>query len=269
MNLLKKCKYGMMIFNNSDIWVGRSLEKYGEFSESEVQLFRDAIKPGSIVLDIGANIGCHTLALCSIVGPIGCVLAYEPERHNFNTLAGNIALNNLHNVYLFHKAVGSSSGVIAVPELDLERTVNWGSLSLIDDDYSHGPSYPVFLTTIDQQNLCRVDFIKIDIEGMEKSALEGAKATISKCKPILYVENDREDKSEALVEFLKSLDYKLYTHYAPLYNPDNFNNNKEDVFFSTTPEGHINHIVSINLFCHHKDLPCPVDIQKFGMKEVE
>jgi FkbM family methyltransferase len=164
MNLLKKCKYGMMIYNNSDIWVGRSIEKYGEFSESEVQLFKDAIKPNSVVLDIGANIGCHTVAFSRIVGENGCVFAYEPERCNFTTLAGNVAINNLLNVYVFQKAVGSTSGMIAVPELDREKTSNWGGLSLFGVDYSKAPSYPVPLITIDEQNFLRVDFIKIDIE---------------------------------------------------------------------------------------------------------
>ena len=62
MNLIKKSLYGLMIYNNSDIWVGRSIEKYGEYSESEVQVFRDFIKPGFAILDVGANTGSHTIA---------------------------------------------------------------------------------------------------------------------------------------------------------------------------------------------------------------
>lgn len=258
-----------MIYNNRDIWVGRSIEKYGEFSESEVQVFRDAIKPGSVVLDIGANIGSHTIAFSRIVGPTGCVFSYEPERCNFNTLAGNVALNNLLNVYVFQKAISSSSGFIAVPELDQEKTSNWGGLSLGDEDYSNTPNYPVPLITLDEQNFLRVDFIKMDIEGMEKLALEGGKEMISNFKPILYVENDRAEKSETLVEFLKSIDYKIYTHLAPLYNPNNFYNDNENVFASQNAEGGIVQIVSGNLFCHHEDTPCPIDVEKFAMKEIE
>jgi FkbM family methyltransferase len=148
MNLLKKCRYGLMIYNNSDQWVGRSLEKYGEFSESEVQVFRDAIRPGSVVLDIGANIGCHTVAFSRIVGPAGTVFAYEPERTNFNTLCGNIAINSIKNVYCFQKAVGATSGSIVVPELDHSRMNNYGSITL-DADYSGAATYPVPLITLD------------------------------------------------------------------------------------------------------------------------
>ena len=253
----------MMIYNNSDIWVGRSIEKYGEFSESEVQVFRDILKPGGVVLDIGANIGCHTVAFSRLVGPSGVVFAYEPERNNFATLAGNVAINNIRNVYLFQKAVGSSGGLIAVPELDLEKTVNFGGLSL-DYDYSNGVHYPVPLITLDECKFVRCDLIKIDIEGMEKLALQGAQETIEKCKPVLYVENDREEKSKELIEFIKSLDYEVYKHLAPLYNPNNYYNYNEDVFINESGM----QIVSGNVFCHHKDVPCPIDTKKFVMEKI-
>jgi hypothetical protein len=90
MNLLKKCRYGLFIYNTKDIWVGRSLEKYGEFSEAEVQVFSRCINPGAVILDIGANIGCHTIALARLTGPAGMVFAYEPERTNFVTLCGKV-----------------------------------------------------------------------------------------------------------------------------------------------------------------------------------
>ncbi len=267
MNLTKKCRYGLMIYNNKDIWVGRSIERYGEFSESEVQVFKDAIKPGQVVLDIGANIGCHTVAFSRIVGPAGTVFAYEPERTNFTTLAGNVAINNLQNTYVFQRAIGSFPGFIAVPELDQERTINFGGLSLCED-YSAAPSYPIPLITIDEQQFLRLDFIKMDIEGMEKLALEGAKETIAKFKPILYVEDDREDKSEALIEILKSMDYVLYKHLAPLYNPDNYYAEKENVFLSQNSDGLYTQVVSGNIFCHHKDVPCPIDTEKFAMTAI-
>ena len=268
MNLIKKCRYGMMIYNNKDIWVGRSIEKYGEFSESEVQVFRDAIKPGSFVLDIGANIGCHTIAFSRIVGPTGIVFAYEPERNNFCTLAGNIALNNLLNIYAFQKAVGSSSGMIVVPELDQDRTTNWGGLSLCED-YSAAPNYAVPLITIDEQNFLKLDFVKMDIEGMERLAIEGAKETIAKYKPILYVEDDRADKSQDLYETLKSMDYVLYKHLGPLYNPNNYYDVKDNVFLNQTPDGNFQEIISGNLFCHHRDVPCPIDTAKFAMTAID
>ena len=263
MNRIRDCRYGTMIYNDKDQWVGLSLERYGEFSEGEVQLFREVIKPGSTVLDIGANIGCHTVVFSKLVAPGGVVLAFEPERVNFNTLAGNLAINNLLNVYVFQQAVGASPGLIAVPELDHELTDNVGGLSLCTD-YSSVQNYSVHRITLDQLRLPRVDFIKIDIEGMEKSALEGSRETISRCKPLLYVEDDRPDKSDALFETLKSMDYVLYKHAPPLFNPHKFDQVAENFFLKRKEDGYINY-VSFNLFCHHKSITCPVDTEPFGM----
>lgn len=255
-----------MIYNTSDIWVGRSLQKYGEFSESEVQVFRDLLKQGDVVLDIGANIGCHAVAFSRLVGSTGVVHAFEPERTNFNTLCGNVALNNLKNVFCYQKAVGSQTGFISVPELDHNKTVNYGGLNL-ETDYSAGLHYDVPLATIDSLNLPRVNFIKIDVEGMEKFTLEGGTEVISSQKPFLYVEDDREDKREALVAYIKSIGYKIYRHAAPLYSPYNFYGDKEDVFLSQSEQG-LQQIISLNLFCHHESVDCPIDTNKFAMKLV-
>lgn len=270
MNLVKKCRYGITIYNNNDEWVGRSFEKYGEYSESEVQVFRDFLKAGDAVLDVGANTGSHTIAFSRLVGPSGTVFAYEPERTNFNVLCGNVALNNIYNVFCFQKAVGSSSGLIDVPELDHTRTTNYGSISL-KSDYSKANTYPVPLITLDECNFIKVNLIKIDIEGMEKLALMGAEKTIKNCKPVLYVENDRDDNgnasmdgSKSLIEYIKSLNYIVYKHLAPLYSPYNYYNEKENVFVNS--DGF--QFLSINVFCHHKDTPCPIDPKKFAMEKI-
>lgn len=267
MNLLKKCRYGLTIYNNIDMWVGRSIEKYGEYSESEVQVFRDIIKQGDVVLDVGANIGCHTMAMSRLVGHGGIVFSYEPERNNFNTLAGNIAINNIRNVHVFQKAVGSVSGFISVPELDLEQTTNMGGLSLTTD-YSRAPNYVVHLTTIDEQNFLKCNFIKIDVEGMEKLVLEGAKETIAKHKPVIYVEDDRDDLHDSLVGYLKSLNYIVYKHLAPLYNPENYYKNTKNEFLMPNDDGTYRTIVSSNLFCHHQDVSCPLKPTIFAMEQL-
>jgi FkbM family methyltransferase len=267
MNLIKNCRYGMMIYNNSDVWVGRSIEKFGEFSESEVQVFRDAIKEGDVVLDVGANIGCHTVAFSRLVGNAGLVYAFEPERLNFNTMCGNIAINNIMNVFPYQKAVGSNSGFILVPELDQNLTVNFGGLTLIGD-YSKCPNYKVEIIKIDDMSFSKLNFIKMDIEGMERFAIEGAKNTINQFKPILYVEDDREENHAELIGLLKSINYKCYKHLAPMFNPENYYKNKENVFLVSNDQGGLNQIVSGNLFCHHKDVECPIDTNKFSMIEI-
>ncbi len=266
MQLMKKCRYGLMIYNKKDIWVGRSFDLYGEYSEAEVQVFRDTVKSGDVAIDVGANTGSHTVALARLVGG-GMVLAFEPEKTAYYTLCGNVSINNLRNVVCYQQAVGNRTGTLMVPELDYEQTSNWGGLSL-EPDYSKGASYPVNINKIDEMGLGRLDFVKIDIEGMEKDALEGAEKTILQYKPVLYVENDRVEKSEALVSYIKQLGYEMYSHSGPLYNPGNFYENKENVFV-TSVEGGVSQFVSVNLYCHHKDVPCLIDTEKFAMTKVQ
>jgi len=266
MNKLIDARYGKMIFNTKDIWVGKSFENYGEFSELEVDLFRDCLKSKDVVIDVGANIGSHTIAFQRIVGDSGMVIAFEPERMNFNTLCGNVAINNLRNIYCFHNAVGDQSGAIAVPELDIEKTENFGGLSLTKD-YKNAHHYTVPLVTIDQFKFGRVNFIKVDVEGMEAAVIDGASDTIKRCKPFLYVENDRKHNALELLAKIYGHDYEIYEHNPMMFNENNFYNNKENLMVSKSSVYDVQ-IVSVNLFCHHKTVECPFDLSKHNVKKI-
>ena len=228
-----------MILNRRDSWVGDSLDIYGEFSESEVEVFRKHIKPGDVVLDIGANIGAHTVVLSKLVGDSGIVVAFEPERYNYYTLCGNLALNNIFNVIAFQQGVGNKLGVIKVPFINTPQNTNYGSLEL-DKDYSSYPHYDVPCVTIDKLGLDKCAFIKADVEGMEKMVLEGGIETIKKFKPVLYLEDDREEKSTELRKYVGGLGYKIVEHGAELFNKNNFNGEKFNIF---------GEIISKNILC--------------------
>lgn len=244
-NRVATCRYGTMIYNRNDIYVGRSLEKYGEFSEGEGDLFRQVVKPGQVVVEVGANIGAHTVLLAILAGPKGRVHAFEPQRLVFQMLAGNMAINNLNNVFCYQKAVGNAPGSVLVPVLDCERENNWGGLGL--GDWKRGE--PVEVITLDGLNLHACDFLKIDVEGMELEVLQGATGLIERYRPVIYAENDRKVKSGELIRFLDSLGYDLYWHKPPLFRADNFRGNQENIFGNT---------VSINMLCVHRSRPSSI-----------
>ena len=241
-NRLKQCRHGMMLFNFHDMYVGRSMDLYGEFSEGEVELFQQIVQPGQVVLEVGANLGAHTVFLAQAVGATGGVVAFEPQRIVFQTLCANLALNHVTNTHTFHAAVSSAPGELLVPFIDYRQTNNFGGLGL--EGHQHGERVPVL--TIDGLNLSRCNMIKIDVEGMEQDVISGAVQTIAKFSPVLYVENDREAKSAALIRAIDGLGYNMYWHRPPLYNPNNFLRNLENVF----PR-----IVSINMLCVPKKVP--------------
>ena len=255
MNKVKRCRWGEIIYRPNDLYIGRSLELYGEFSEAEVLLFRAIVKPGQTVLDVGANIGVHTLPLARLAGPSGKVLAFEPQRTVFYMLCGNVAQNNLDHVHCFHAAVGEAAGTISVPELDGAAEQNFGGLELPQGSAAPGTTQ-VPLLPIDDLRLTACHFMKIDVEGMERHVLRGARETIGRCRPLLYLEDDRADRSAALREMLASLGYVIYVHRPPLFNPSNFAANRQNVFPN---------IVSLNLYGHHAQSPSPIRPEEFGM----
>lgn len=249
MNRFKDCRHGRMLFNEHDIYIGRSLDLYGEFSEGECDVFRQLIRPGSTVLELGANIGSHTVFLAKWVGPTGRVIAFEPQRIVFQTLCANIALNSLLNTHCHQKAIGQHSGSLIIPPLDYTVDNNFGGLGL--GSFTHGETVPV--VTVDELDCDACHFIKIDIEGMEREAILGAKRTIERFKPILYVENDRADRSDALVETLHHLGYAMYWHKPSMFSPNNFFANQVNIFGG---------IVSLNMICIHTSVPHNIDCPK-------
>jgi FkbM family methyltransferase len=241
-NRQKACRYGQMLYNVNDMYIGRSLDLYGEFSEGEVELFRQIVEPGHVVIEVGANIGAHTVFLARQVGPQGLVLAFEPQRVVFQTLCANIALNSLPNVVCMQNAVGAAQGTIKVPLFDYTRTNNFGGLSL----GRHTVGEDVAVVPLDIYNLPRCNLIKVDVEGMEEEVLRGAASMIARFKPLLYVENDREEKSASLIRYIDSLGYTLHWHKPAYYNPKNFLANAHNEFPN---------IASFNMLCVHKDIP--------------
>jgi FkbM family methyltransferase len=223
---LKRCRYGPMLFLETDEYIGRSLDLYGEFSQGELDLLEPLVPPGATVIDIGAHVGAHTLGFARKAGTAGLVLAFEPQRALHQILCANLALGSLRHVHAHHAAAGRRDGAIRVPVLDTTQPGNFGGLSLVD----RPPGEDVPLLRIDDLDLSRLDLMKVDVEGMEGEVVAGAESAIRRHHPALYIENDRAESSEALIESLLALDYRLYWHLPPLFNPGNWFGNPENVF---------------------------------------
>lgn len=245
-NALATTRYGTFLYNKNDLYIGRSIELYGEVNEVEIQLLRAVCSPGSIVLDIGANIGGHTVPLAQHVGRDGAVLAFEPQRIVFQTLCANVALNSLTNVDCYWAAFGESSGTVRIPEIDYTRAANFGALELSALERGR-PVQQVMLD--DFLTLSRVDLIKIDVEGMEERVLRGGAQFFKKFRPMLYVENDRVERSRALIRALWALGYRLFWHLPSFFNPQNFRGNSHNAF---------PHLIASNMLCFPREVPIAV-----------
>tara|TARA_R100000656_G_scaffold8864_2_gene9800 strand:- start:532 stop:1278 length:747 start_codon:yes stop_codon:yes gene_type:complete len=215
-NFIKETPDGTVLYNQNDTYVGRSVELYGQYQAEELKLFERYVQKGDSVLDIGANIGTHTLWFANKVGDTGWVGAFEPQRLVFQTLCANMALNSIQNVDCRQLGVGSMRRLVKVPPLNPLVENNFGGLSIQD----HTEGEDVAICPIDDMGLVRCDFIKIDVEGMEPEVLQGGMNTIVKTRPIIYLELDREENIKFVEMILQELKYTAERHNPPLYSPD-------------------------------------------------
>jgi FkbM family methyltransferase len=219
---LIKARHGYVLYNRNDTVIGRSIEVYGEYFESEVGVFRRFVGAGDVALDIGANIGTHTLALARLTGPQGFVYAFEPQRLVFQTLCANMALNSLTNVHCVNAAVGEEPGTLRLSDPDPGQPNNFGGAQ-VDTLAGTPQGMPVTRIALDDfLDVDRLKLVKIDVEGMESQVLRGARRTLERFKPLLYVENAFPDKSPELVTVLEESGYRSYWHLARFFAPDNY-----------------------------------------------
>ncbi len=234
-------RYGRMRALRGDRYITGCLEAYGEYCEAEAEIFRQLVKPGMTVVEAGANIGTHTLMLAQACAP-GRLIAFEPQQRVFQLLCANLAANGVANVTALPEAMGAAPGTARLPALDYAEDHNYGAVSPSLDadagDWAEGRAARI--TPLDALALPACDFLKIDVEGWEADALRGARETILRCRPMIYVENDRADQQPVLIALIAELGYEQYWHVAPLFNPHNFRGATEDITGDT---------VSLNMLC--------------------
>jgi len=169
---IKKCRHGFFAYNTNDTFIGRALDLYGEWAQTEIDVLLPLLTPGDIVVDVGAYIGTHTIPFAKATLPNGGVYAIEPQRMSFAFLNTNIVLNNLMNVIAINKFASNKIGKIKTLTLDQNYPQNYGSYAT--KNLKKGETIETM--TIDSLKLSRVKLIKIDIEGDEEKVLVGAKS---------------------------------------------------------------------------------------------
>jgi len=231
--VLASSKHGAMIVNRFDYHMVDAERGYGvgfqiletaEFDQSEVNMALQLLNlrrrhhgDGVVAIDCGANIGVHTVEWAVAMTGWGSVLAVEAQERVYYSLAGNIAINNCFNAFALHAAVSSESGTMTIPNPNYLVPSSFGSLELRQSvrnefigqkiDYAAN-TVVIRKLTLDEINLPRVDFIKIDIEGMELEALEGARQTIDRSQPIMLLERIKTD-SKQLTSWLETRGYNV------------------------------------------------------------
>lgn len=179
------------------------------YEPGTTRLFQETVKPGMVVVDIGAHVGYYTLLAAKQVGPTGKVYAFEPEPGNHTILLKNIGMNSYDNVVATPMAVSDQTGssTLYITALDSGR----------HSVYHHGLPEKgiatVETTTLDvfleSEGWPSIDLIKIDVEGAEVAVLDGMNQLMEKNSDLkLIVEFNPallQNGGVAPIEFLERL----------------------------------------------------------------
>ena len=195
----------------------------GSFEPETVRCYRKILKVGDVVLDIGANIGAHTLLLAQAVGADGDVYAFEPTDYAFAKLSKNSLLNpGLANRIHCIQCMLVDQEVAGQPTPGL-----YSSWPLKEDAGLHELHQGRLMTTAGAEartldsvilslKLDRVDCIKLDIDGFECGMMRGASEVLTRWQPIIIMElapyalEEQGESLHNLIELLKKYGYVLF-----------------------------------------------------------
>lgn len=163
---------------------------YGAFRPEVSKLLNRMLRPGHVAIDIGANIGMHSVIMGNRVGPTGRVFSFEPDPHPFGRLKRNLALNGLDFVEC-HQAALSAKSEKRKFFLHDDSIGNYANASFYSDNIGKDTgSIDVDVLSLDdfvaQKALARLDVIKLLAQGEEWNVLQGGRETIQRFRPKIF-----------------------------------------------------------------------------------
>lgn len=187
------------------------------------------------MIDGGACFGTHSRAFAAKVGSDGKVISFEPSKTNFEILKKNASVVDAANISVFQLALGASEQSAISVEVD---PVNAGAsrIDLVAAGETSG-GLTVRVTTLDGLELDRVNFIKLDLEGAELSALRGSIQTLEKHRPIVFTEVNCVEESAGVFQFMKDQGFYCYGVNSIAFNINNFAASTSDMFSGASENG--------------------------------
>jgi FkbM family methyltransferase len=243
-----------MIWPKADTTIGRSLGLYGEFAESENRLMMRYVKPGDILVDVGANLGTTVLPLAKAVGTSGHVLAFEPQPLMAQCLQTTLSMNECFNVQVISGALADQTGWARIMAAGIARGGNYGDIAL----GTKGLRVPVW--RLDEFELAACELVKIDVEGSEWLVIQGAREQLLRHRPVLYVEAKPGPDTVSYLDWLMNNGWRCFWHYAFFYCEDNFRGNATNVFRGSGDE---------NVLAVYGDRVLPTDLPEIRTPDEE
>lgn len=175
----------------------------GTYEWEKQKLFKDKVRAGSVVYDVGAHVGFYTLLASELVGDKGRVFSFEPNPRNIAYLRKHMDLNHRNNIQIFETAVSEKTGSHF---FSVEENSFYGKIS---KDGQLEVKTVALDDLVDGEKLLPPDVVKIDVEGAELAVLRGAAGILRKYRPVLFLSTHGRGIHELCLNFLASLGYNF------------------------------------------------------------
>lgn len=227
-------RYGVMTFFENDSPIGASLKQYGEWAQFELNILLSLIRAGDTVVDVGANIGTHTVAFAAAATNTGQVISFEPQPVVAKVLRHNLLANGFPEVVVHQKGVAEKKGFMHIELPTYHEKANVGAAFLSKEVRNN--SLKVSVTKLDALALKQCRLIKIDTEGMGIKVLRGASELIRETRPLISLELDEIGEVQEIFDFFQAREYQMVFFECPAFNADNFAGSNDN-FFGVASEG--------------------------------
>jgi FkbM family methyltransferase len=211
---------GSLFLTRLALPLGWHIGFFGSYEPELRDIMRIVVPPGGVAIDVGANVGWHSLLMARLVGPRGRVLAVEPNPSVREHLLRNIRINQLTQIDVLPCALAESEQILNFIAPDADDPASASGHAVLGETANLG-SISVEASTLDiiaeRKQLDRLDLIKIDAEGLEWPILQGGEKTIARFRPHVIFEFDqayaaRGSESPALFrEYFQRHGYRLYS----------------------------------------------------------
>jgi FkbM family methyltransferase len=198
-----RTRHGFVMRCDPGDWVGQHILATGTWEDMTTAVMQACVRPGAMVVDVGANIGFYTLLLSQLVTDTGRVFAFEPMPLGLERLRTNLRLNAVRNVEVRAEAVAAGSGSARFFLGPSDHT-SISSLQPIEG----AEVIDVPCTTLDAvlTDCPRIDLLKMDVEGAEAHVLSGATETLRRGVPHVIAEVNSPEWPQQLIE----LGYEMF-----------------------------------------------------------
>jgi FkbM family methyltransferase len=215
-------RVGILQYLPDEAWVGESLGWYGEYLQPQLDLLGRLMRPGMTVLEADAGIGAHAVFLGKAVGAAGHLFLYEPRPVVQRILRQNLGANRVTNVTLMRRALGRpGEAKRAAPEGPAQTA-------------AAGAASRVVTETLDELQLERLDWLKLNEGTLALEVLAGAEEMLWRLRPLLFMAAADEPVLTALVHRAQAFSYRCWRMETALFNPQNFNRRDTDIFAGRT-----------------------------------